>query len=114
LPKYEKELGIPKPSTVKRIDPAPQPHKKAKRSKKEYPPCWNVRHSGWGYWLDAHKVRPAIPYYWGWDTKEDRPNQKDLTEYLAWYAKHHPHTANLPVRFISCQPIECGREIIPN
>ena len=113
MPKYEKEAGIPKPSTLKRIDPQPKPHKKAGRTRKEYPPCWEVRYHPWGYSLDTHRVRPEIPSYWNL-SQEDRPDRKDLIGYLAWYAERHPHTANLPVRFISCQPVECGREVIPN
>lgn len=113
MTKYEKEAGIPKPSTIKRVDPPVVNHKKAARKRKDYPPCWEVRHSGYSYWLTAHKIRPVIPYYWGLNEK-DRPDRKDLKALLEWYAVRQPHTATLPVRFISCTPVECGREIIPN
>ena len=114
MTKYEKDAGIPKPSTVKRIDPQAKPHKKARRKRKEYPPCWEVRQQGSGYLLWPHHVRPDVPFSWRLEYGDDRPNRNDLTAYLAWYAEWFPHTANLPVRFISCQPVECGREVIPN
>jgi hypothetical protein len=104
---------LPSIATQRRVDPDPVPHKKAGRTRKGYPPCWEVRHSGYSYWLTAHRVRPAIPYYWG-VSQDDRPNRKDLVAYLAWFAERQPHTATLPVRFISCPAVECGREIIPN
>lgn len=110
--KEEKYEGIPKPSTVKRVDPPVTPRKKAGRNRKEYPPHLEVRFHHWGYDLKGYKIRPSVPFFWL--IKGDRPNRKDLTVFLDWYAEHHPHTANLPVRFISCQPVECGREVIPN
>jgi len=113
LPKDWRDENLPSISTQRRVDPpAPKP-KKSGRSRKEYPPCWEVRHTGLSYRLTAHKVRPAIHYYWGFD-QDEQPNRKDLIAYLAWFAERQPHTANLPVRFISCPAVECGREIIPN
>jgi len=106
--------GLPSVSTQRRVDPPTQKPKKAGRNRKVYPPCWEARTFGYGRWmLTAHRVRPSVPYYW-WLDKKDAPSREDLTAYLAWYAERLPHTANLPVRFISCQPVECGREIIPN
>lgn len=113
MTKHDKEAGVLKPSTAKRIDAAPKPHRKAGRKRKEYPPCWEVRQTGYGYLLFAHRVRPAIPFHWRLD-QLDHPDRHDLRAYLAWYAEQFPHTASLPVRFISCQPVECGREVISN
>ena len=113
MPKYEKEAGIPKPSTLKRIDPQQQPYKKAGRKRKEYPSHWKVSLHNFGYSLDAHRGPCRIKPYWCW-TAEPKQVRFDLSALLAWAAKEYPETASLPVRFINCQPVECGREVIPN
>jgi hypothetical protein len=113
MSKYDKKMGIAKPSDEKRQDPKPSA-RKGNRAKKKYPPHWEVRACPFGgYYLDAHRVRPSIPLMWSM-IEDLRHVRHDLAAYLAWYAGRFPHTADLPVRFISCQPVECGRETIPS
>jgi hypothetical protein len=110
--KHEKGEGIPTVSTVRRMDPPAQPRKKAGSRRKEYPSRWKVSLHNFGYVLSAHRGPCKIKPYWCWDgTKR---NRFDLPALLTWAANEYPETASLPVRFINCQPIECGREVIPN
>ena len=111
MPKDWRDEHLPSVSEQRRQDPTPN-QRKAKRNKQRLPPHWEVRQHRWGYAISVYRARPEIPYYWWLDQKE-RPDRHDLPALLDWYAGAFPHTANLPVRFISCQPVECGRQILP-
>ena len=114
MSKYGKEVGIPKAADQRRVDTPECPRQgMGKRRKKEYPPHWKVSLHNFGYTLDPHREPCKIAPSWCWDGDAKR-NRYDLPGLLAWAAATYPETATMPVRFINCQPIECGREVIPN
>ena len=111
MPKDWRTEDLPSVSTQRRTEPEPN-QRKAKRNKRTFPPHWEVRYYPWGWSLWPHHIRPEVLPYWTWDHDIHRPDQHDLRAVLAFYALHHPHTAGIPVRFISCQPVECGRQVL--
>lgn len=111
MSKQDKILGGPKHPDERRKDPPENRHKKGTSRKKVYPPHIQVRGSGFGtFYLWPHRVKGTDNFY----DYAERGMPRDLPGLLAYYAERCPQTANLPVRFIGLQPIECGREILPN
>jgi hypothetical protein len=118
MTKYEKEIGIPKPADVKRIDP-PNNTKK-NHHKKKYPPHWQLREG----WIWPSKIlrtsdewrheRIGNVLYQSKDylNSINFLNAGRLDEALAIYTKHHPETAEWPVRFIGIQPMKTKREVL--
>lgn len=104
---------LPSVSTQRKAEPQPN-QRKARRDKKPFPPHLEIRKYQWGWDITPVKVRPLIPWFWRFreENKKNRPDRNDLFALLAWWGIHHPQTAHLPVRFISCQPVECGRQVI--
>jgi hypothetical protein len=123
MPKHDKLLGIPKPADVKRIDSID--NTKRSHHKKKFPPHWEIRSYGWIYPSKRLKGTTEWEFEkvkWGniCCYKHSKEYEKiktffeagQLDDALAIYAKHHPETANWPVRFINLQPMKTSREII--
>lgn len=131
MTKSDKQDGIPKVADQKRIDP-PQPRGKGTRKKKQYPPHWQIR--SFGIWpskiLRSHTPGEKSDS-WHWELipegrynikcygfSKDYENARNfleagmLDEALAIYAKHHPETANWPVRFVNGPPMKTTREVL--
>lgn len=119
MSKFDKEMGMPKPADIKRIDP-PNNTKK-NHNKKKYPPHWQIRD---GSWLWPSK-RLKTSEDWRherigsvWYQSKDHLNAQDylkvgrLDEALEIYAKYHPETKEWPVRFIHIQPMKTKREVL--
>ena len=111
MPKDWRDEHLPSVSTQRRAEPQPN-QRKARRDKQPLPPHWEVRLRRWGWSLTAYRIRPEVPPYWSLGRDIVRPDRHDLAAVLAFHAEHHPHTVDLPVRFISCQPVECGRQTL--
>jgi len=123
MSKYEKDLGILKPSEAKRIDPKPTTGHKHR--KKVYPPHWQIRPMAF-IWPSKNLSESTDwhhePILYGkltcYQQSQEFKYIKELfmagklDDALAIYAKYHPETANWPVRFIGIQPIETLREVL--
>ena len=125
---WEKKHGIPKVSDLKKTEPAPKPGNR--KHKKQFPPHWEIRSSpswGWGSIRPSKALKTSedwhrepiqygnLPCYKS--TEEYKLARKliaegKLDEGLAIFAKHHPETANWPVRFLNLPPMETVREIL--
>jgi hypothetical protein len=105
-------METPKVADVGRADPPDEPtHIKAHRNKKVYPPHLQVRRTGdWGFYVKVH----GIPQLNCWISYDHWVDRKDLPSIIQWFEGRYPETCELPVRFVNCAPIECGREIISN
>ena len=111
MSKADKIMVIPKADDEKRVDPPEQNHTKAHRQKKVYPPHMQVRSYGAaGFWVRPHGI-PHLAFWIYYDRWVDRT---DLPSIIRWFEGRYPETCDLPVRFINCAPVECGREVLPN
>ena len=123
MTKCEKKIGIVKAAVVKRLDPVPTHHSGLKRNKKIYPLHWQIRDR----YISSYKSLKSdtswrrMPHpTWDncWTQSEDAKkiqnslSSGDLDTALDIYAKHHPETAEWPVRFIGVQPMETKREVL--
>jgi len=124
MSKLDKEMGMPKPADIKRIDPSENIKKNHK--KKKYPPHWQIRNDqrlwpskrlkGSEQWQREPVPGPIYIYCYRVSEEVIKADAYVkiglLDEALAIYAKHHPETAEWPVRFIHVQPMKTKREII--
>jgi len=114
---------LTKPADLKRLDP-PDKTKKS-HHKKQYPLHWEIRDfcilaskrfkdEKWHNNTIPTKVNGVYFLDWSDDYKNIRNfiDAHMLDEALAIYAKHHPETANWPVRFINIPPTKTSREVI--
>jgi hypothetical protein len=128
---YEKKHGIPKASDLKKIDTKPKTGNH--RHKKHYPPHWEIRSSpgwGWGSIYPSKALKTSIEWHrdegkmygrvlcYG-QSEEYKLARRlvaegKLDEGLLIFTKHHPETANWPVRFINLPAMETTREILKN
>lgn len=110
MSKTDKIMEVPKPADEKRADP-PEPHQLKARVRKVYPPHMQVRRYGeGGFYVKPH----GLPHLNHWIYYDHWVDRTDLPGILRWFEGRYPETCGLPVRFINCAPIECGREVIPN
>lgn len=122
MSKADKDEGLPKPSTLKRLDPPAQQHKKAGHKRKDYPRHWEVRTGYVGKHFLVWDSKRKIGLYWHLDTQNTALREAlgvcvhngDLDGYLDLMAQEHPESGAWPVRFINIQPLATRREVIPN
>ena len=125
MTKYEKDLGVPKIRDLKKIDPLEKSTLGHKRHRKYYPPHWQIR--TYGFWASVRLKSDESWHYtdggmlgrirlvkYSEEYNSIRKLMKDglLDEALAILTKHHPETAEWPVRFINVPVMKTTREVL--
>jgi len=126
MTKSDKYMGLTKTADIKRVDPPAKSGNKHK--KKEYPPHWQLR--SFGLWPSKNlkgdttwtHIKREVNYAGRRVFISDRSDDYQLIcdyitnnhidEAMDLYAKHHPETAEWPVRFINVPAIPTAREVI--